>query len=405
MRLLILAALWAVARGDRFDEDEDERDVRAIVACSDDAVKIRCTSYHQMTVIHEATFYETGHFCQETPPPPPRPPSTALTAVPRYSVLTGVNRRCSGRRHCTFRLNDHHPNVWRPGVLYVRYRCIRREAVTRYCSEVLTAQHGYLTNPGYPHYYPGNLNCSWHLRVDEGQRLRVTVHDLSVRGLSQGSTSCRDFLRVSEGRRLLSLDCGDLSEPVVVTSRSAEVTVTLWSQGQALYPHRGTLVYYTAVGCPSPVTPRDGYRVYRNASHALYSCCVNFVFADTLKRDRLLRCVDGRGWNDTLPWQCIDVRILMEFANSTVHRILEQELVTAGPGPEIRANAVPTDDMFVDTILPIIILAVLLLGNCVIVAVIMRFRKRRRQRRLGESGSDTLVSLVPLHASTPHGDR
>ncbi|XP_037077137.1 cubilin-like [Pollicipes pollicipes] len=250
------------------------------------------------------------------------------------------------------------------------------EEVTRYCSEVLTSQHGYLSNPGYPHYYPGDLNCSWHIRVDEGQRLRIRVHDLSVRGVRQGTAGCTDFLRVAEGRRLLSLDCGDLERPLVLTSRGPEVTVTLWGEGQPLYPHRGTLVQYTAVGCPSPSPPRDGYSVHRNATHAHFSCCVNFVFADTLKKDRLLRCVDGHGWNDSLPRQCIDVRILMEFANATVRRILEQNLVT--PRPEVRPVLQRGGSMFVDTILPSIIMVVLILGNCVIVAIIMKYRKRDR---------------------------
>ncbi|XP_037077136.1 CUB and sushi domain-containing protein 3-like [Pollicipes pollicipes] len=295
MRLLAVAALCVVAHGTLANDDEQEKDIEAIVQCSTDPVSIRCASFYQMATIHEAWFYETGHFCQEPPPPPPPTPSASVTAVPRYSVLSSFNRRCSGRRRCSFLLREHQPNAWRPGVLYVRFRCVRREEVTRYCSEVLTSQHGYLSNPGYPHYYPGDLNCSWHIRVDEGQRLRIRVHDLSVRevswcpiGKSWGCAgqppACTDFLRVAEGRRLLSLDCGDLERPLVLTSRGPEVTVTLWGEGQPLYPHRGTLVQYTAVGCPSPSPPRDGYSVHRNATHAHFSCCVNFVFADTLKR-------------------------------------------------------------------------------------------------------------------------
>ena len=44
---------------------------------------------------------------------------------------------------------------------------------------------------------------------------------------------------------MLSLDCGALQESRVVTSRGPEVTVTLWGQGQALFPHRGALVEFT----------------------------------------------------------------------------------------------------------------------------------------------------------------
>ncbi|XP_043234850.1 uncharacterized protein LOC122388114 isoform X2 [Amphibalanus amphitrite] len=352
-----------------------------------------------MATVLEAWFYETAHVCVERPPPPPQPPSTADTAVPRYSVLASFNAKCSGRRHCTFRLREDHPNVWRPGVVFVRYRCIEREAVTRYCSEVVTAPHGYLTNPGYPHYYPGQVNCSWHVRAHPGQHLRVTVHDLDVRGIRQGGDVCTDFLRVSEGRRVLSLECGALQESRVVTSRGPEVTVTLWGQGQALFPHRGALVEFTAVGCPTPPPPRDGYLVFRNETHAFFSCCVNFVFGDTLVKERLLRCVDGRGWSVSLPRQCIDVRLLMEYANSTVRRELERELVTAPPA-DTRPVHVRTDNLFVDTILPILILVGLMLGNCVIVAVILKYRRRDRDRaREGTGGGGR--ELVDLSDPDP----
>ena len=64
-------------------------------------------------------------------------------------------------------------------------------------------------------------------------------------GIRQGAEACTDFLRVSEGRRVLSFDCGAITEPLVVTSRGPEVTVTLWGQDQTLYPHRGALIQYT----------------------------------------------------------------------------------------------------------------------------------------------------------------
>ncbi|KAF0294112.1 hypothetical protein FJT64_008192 [Amphibalanus amphitrite] len=67
--------------------------VESVVSCGHDPVRLRCRSYHQMATVLEAWFYETAHVCVERPPPPPQPPSTADTAVPRYSVLASFNAK------------------------------------------------------------------------------------------------------------------------------------------------------------------------------------------------------------------------------------------------------------------------------------------------------------------------
>lgn len=45
-----------------------------------------------------------------------------------------------------------------------------------------TLLHGFLTNPGYPSFYIGKSNdCKWKLKLDDGQRIALTVLDLHLR--------------------------------------------------------------------------------------------------------------------------------------------------------------------------------------------------------------------------------
>ena len=93
--------------------------------------------------------------------------------------------------------------------------------------------------------------------------------------------------------------CRPQEPPLEVLSDGEFMEVVLVSR-HSLTPRRGILVHYTAVGCPTPEAPEDGYLVYRNETAAEYSCCVNRVFEDDGRKTKVVQCLGAR-WDIDLP--------------------------------------------------------------------------------------------------------
>ena len=93
--------------------------------------------------------------------------------------------------------------------------------------------------------------------------------------------------------------CRPQEPPLEVLSEGEFMEVVLVSR-HSLTPRRGILVHYTAVGCPTPEAPEDGYLVYRNETAAEYSCCVNRVFEDDGRKTKVVQCLGAR-WDIDLP--------------------------------------------------------------------------------------------------------
>lgn len=66
------------------------------------------------------------------------------------------------------------------------------------CGNHLTAVHGIITSPNYPHTYTPNLSCTWHVDVTSGFIIAVHFNQpFQIQGTGNECTS-GDYLEVSK---------------------------------------------------------------------------------------------------------------------------------------------------------------------------------------------------------------
>ncbi|XP_063234716.1 uncharacterized protein LOC134537810 isoform X2 [Bacillus rossius redtenbacheri] len=306
---------------------------------------------------------------------------TASPAGP-FDIRPTVNYRCSGMNHCSFILTaDHKPSAdWGPGVVTLRYACFNNH-MTRFCNEQISVKdEGFVMSPGYPGYYLHQNDCYWLLRAAPGQRIRLSLLDVSLRaGAGEPGGNCSDRLQVSEEDRVLLAECGDLSSAEVVVSQGGALNVSLAGLTREVFPKRGVLFHYRAVGCPSLTPPADGYTVFRNHTDAQFTCCVGHVFPDTRLRDRRLRCVNGNTWSASLP-DCVADSSMQTLGQEANPPLTVVPLRNANITGSSAAAIIGETNMVLDVILPTIIICILILGNGVVLYVILYLRKRSSER-------------------------
>ncbi|KAI9557883.1 hypothetical protein GHT06_014635 [Daphnia sinensis] len=342
-----------------------------------------------------------------------------------FSVQSTVNRRCSGLNNCTVQLENDEPQAkqWGDGKLQVLYNCIPAKSAKYSCNaiiEIVTPEMssspnnlmvsdeapadmvttkpkwypgpkqvhgwGYLHNMGYPEYYRGSdkgeaVDCRWTIRANHGRRVRLTLLDLSIRSVVQGEHECQDVLTVMEHSRLLLNKCGDVEEPLVIETSADEVNITL-SVKSKFQSKRGLMAYFTAMGCPTPRIPKQGYLVSgSNSSRAEFLCSVDHVFPDTGIRSRNLTCLsqEGHRWNEDLP-DCIDIKHYNNKSSSIHHIIRDQKVNKNATEPE--AGELTNYSLTYDLIVPTSIIAGLIFGNLLVLAGVIHCR-RRNSRKLG----------------------
>ncbi|KAM7293899.1 uncharacterized protein ISCGN_023474 [Ixodes scapularis] len=344
--------------------------------CSRYEIRLRCDTDH-LVAVHEA-FFASGSQSQPWPATPDCEPKTRASDRPPCveDLRQALNSRCSGAVHCLFVLSrDHADRRCRgDGSLVVRYRCLPEKRVNKLCSVPLRQREGYLSSPGFPHYYPALTDCVWHLEAAQGQTVHVQMLDVSMRRPAPGPQDCvQDLVSVSEGSNPLLVACGEeLRNLRSVQSVSNRLEVRF--RASEFVPNRGFLLRYRLVGCPTPGPPHQGYLVHRTPSSAEYKCCRDHVFADTLRDTRTLHCVDGNAWNDSVP-DCV----------SRLELALNGTLLAAEDDPGASDQALKhRSEMHLsslaDILVPCLIMGGLLLGNAVVVLVIFRLRKRRIAR-------------------------
>lgn len=225
--------------------------------------------------------------------------------------------------------------------------------------------------PSYPKYYIGESICRWTLHAGLHQRIKLTVLDLALRF----DEECRDYLQVVDlnTNRTLFRSCTETNRLIEIVSVEERLEVSIHTTTKVIYPKRGVLIHYTALGCevPSP-TPGHMQLVRRTERRAKFVCDPLYVFPDTGESSRELICTAKHTWNRPLP-ACIEKRAT-EGSGLVSH--YEQ---TRRFG-DIDSMSDKQADTVYDILIPSFIIAGLFIVNGIVFAVIMRYRNKRKQR-------------------------
>ncbi|XP_034937513.1 uncharacterized protein [Chelonus insularis] len=318
---------------------------------------------------------------------------------PVVDLRTSFNRRCSGHHHCRFNISEDHPGPsrWQPANLRLKYACILETAVRKYCNTEVKLNNnegGYIKTPGYPLYYPGEYACVWTFQTIPGQRVSLQFHDFNIRS-PESNGNCVDVVRIRENGKTLFESCGTRAGTRII-SESNKITLDLMSASK-VFPARGLLLQYQAIGCPAIQTPNGSFISNDTFSSRTFECRSGTVFPDTMQSTRTLDCQKGH-WNesiDNLP-NCVassaiilkakeDDNHLVSLSGDNIHntgvrigRTDNAVVVESVLGMDsAQTNMMKQADFVVDMVVPSILIVLLFVGNAVIVYIIFQYRKRK----------------------------
>ncbi|XP_028048251.1 uncharacterized protein LOC105833945 [Monomorium pharaonis] len=314
-------------------------------------------------------------------------------------IRSSLNRRCSGQKHCRYNVTIEHPGAhsWSPGGILLKYACIPEAAVKRYCNQevkVIGGEGGYINTPGYPLYYVGET-CGWTFRTFPGQRIALTFHDLNIRG-PDANGDCMDIVRVRESGSTLFEFCGTAAGARIISDTN--VLTLDFVATRRFYNARGFLLHYQVLGCPEVSAPNGSYVSNGTLTSRTFLCKSGSVFPDIRERKRTLECRNGK-WNETatkLPG-CIATSAVIVKSETEHHHLAslsgdnilgtgvrigrgEDAVASGGISPVMdstQSAMMKQADYVVDVVLPTVLIALLFVGNAIIVYIIFQFRKRK----------------------------
>ncbi|XP_034175539.1 uncharacterized protein LOC117602102 isoform X1 [Osmia lignaria lignaria] len=324
-------------------------------------------------------------------------------------VRKSVNRKCSGQKHCRYNFTTDHPGTiqWIPATLRLKYACIPEAAVRKYCNEevkVVPGEGGFINSPGYPLYYLGENTCGWTFRSAPDHSILLTFHDLDIRG-PETDGSCVDVVRVRERGRTLFEHCGTAAG-VKVVSNSNVITLDLVVSNsnvitpdlvasKRLFAARGFFLQYQVQACPDISAPNGSYVSNGTLTSRTFVCKLGSVFPDSKERIRILECKKGK-WNESVIPSCeatSAVILKTEHDHNRLSSLSGDNTVGTGVriGRGENADAVGNGnimdsaqsammkqtDYVVDVVLPTVLIALLFVGNAIIVYIIFQYRKRK----------------------------
>ncbi|XP_076758937.1 uncharacterized protein LOC143428118 isoform X2 [Xylocopa sonorina] len=314
-------------------------------------------------------------------------------------IRQSLNRRCAGQKHCRYNFTTDQPGAiyWNPATLRLKYACIPEAAVRKYCNEelkVVPGVGGFINSPGYPLYYLGENTCGWTFRSAPGHRIVLTFHDLDIRGM-EPDRSCVDIVRVREKGRTLFEYCGTAAG-VKVVSNSSVITLDLVAT-KRLYTARGFFLQYQALGCPDVTAPNGSYVLNATLTSRTFLCKPGTVFPDSKKKTRILECTNGK-WNESVTSipSCTATSAVILKTEHDHNRLSSlsgdnilgtgvrigrgEDAVAVGNGnimDSTQSAMMKQTDYVVDVVLPTVLIALLFVGNAIIVYIIFQYRKRK----------------------------
>nr|XP_027201926.1 uncharacterized protein LOC113795889 isoform X2 [Dermatophagoides pteronyssinus] len=218
-----------------------------------------------------------------------------------------LNSKCSGHQACRVNLRKSHNNQCSgyDGWINLKYICVPKIKMNSYCNIKLTDSFGYVSNPGYPKFYPP-YDCKWKIIGYPGQRIQIEILDLSLKEPRFTSNKkllnnyeCTDNLAIIDQNIRRIILCGELKSNLIeYRSKSNELVIDFRSF--EFSPTRGI---FFLIDCPTLRPPSNGY-MYRNQSYAYYNCYFNYVFEDTGQTSKILFCEYETYWNGTVT-RCI----------------------------------------------------------------------------------------------------
>ncbi|KAG5681708.1 hypothetical protein PVAND_011118 [Polypedilum vanderplanki] len=238
-----------------------------------------------------------------------------------------------------------------------------------------TLLHGFIANPGYPSYYIGSeRDCKWRIRIAKGQKMSLTILDLHLRI----DDYCKDSLEIIdvESKKSLWKGCAEITRPLQIESISHQVEIVLKTKSKNIYPKRGFLIHYKAIGCIVPQIPENVKLVSRLENLLRFNCEPNHVHPDTSQSERTLICIN-EAWNDTLT-KCVALHETFGRQINLVNEQLRRE------GSKMGSES----DTLNDILVPIFIISGLFILNAIVFIIILRYRKQRRDENFDRELAD-----------------
>uniref|UniRef100_A0A673BJS4 CUB and Sushi multiple domains 2 n=1 Tax=Sphaeramia orbicularis TaxID=375764 RepID=A0A673BJS4_9TELE len=167
------------------------------------------------------------------------------------------------------------------------------------CGGYIQGNVGTILSPGFPDFYPHNLNCTWIIETSHGKGIQLRARDFRLEE--------DDILKV---RRPVCWGCFTGSELLDTTLNSPPAP--MWLEFISNADNTVKALNYTSLGfelvkCEDPGVPQFGYKRedkgHFAGSTVSYSCDPGY----TLKGPEVLTCLRGerRAWDSPLPL-CVD---------------------------------------------------------------------------------------------------
>lgn len=292
-----------------------------------------------------------------------------------------LNSRCSGREKCSVNVRKEHIHQCNgfDGWISLKYTCVSASKLHSYCDLDLNGNYGFVSNPGYPEYYPPYV-CKWRIRGFPGQKVQIKVLDLSTKEprytkrKKMPAYECIDSLSIIEDNAKVATLCGEVKSNLI-EYRSKTDHVVVQFLANHFSPTRGVLFKYTLVNCPTLKAPSNGH-MFRNGSFAYYNCHFDFVFEDTGMPTRTLECEYDTYWNGSVT-HCVPKENVTVMAYALTHAGENNDHVEVTALQTLDQPIIAKRFSKAGLFTPFVwLVAIVMFSVFIIILILVKFRKR-----------------------------